>query len=155
MTNRRLAAACTAAIALISPLLHGCAAVLVAAQVIPGGIGMLSAANAEDVDPWRRYPSLVPAAEDLATVTVRIQRAECGDAQSQYWLASTLDDEVNTTPNYVEIYKWYRLAHIGGISLTSAELSALEAQMSEADIAKAQALAAEWRPATEGCAPGG
>ena len=140
-------------LALAFPLLHGCAAGIIAAQAIPTAIGAISIAGAEDRSPFRiQMPAPKPATDkDLAVLDANIRQAECGDAQSQYWLASALQNGFNTTPNSIEIYKWYRLAEIGEFAPASERLRSLDAKMSASEIAEARRRAQIWRAATEGC----
>jgi hypothetical protein len=138
------------------PLLHGCAGAVLAAQIFPTIIGVGSVAGSGDRSPFRID---IPAAEqrsneDLAELDMKIQQAECGNAQSQFWLASALQNEFNTAPNSIEIYKWYRLAEIGLFAPATEKLAALHNTMSEAELSQAMARAQAWQPATEGCSLG-
>jgi hypothetical protein len=146
-----------AAVALALPFLQACVAGMAAVQAIPAAVGVIAVANAEDRSPFRsQKPNLhPPAVDELAQLDAQIRRAECGDAEAQYLLASTLKDNAYTTPNAVEIYKWYRLAQMGEFAPATDELTALDATMSEPDIAKARMRAREWQPMTEGCPVGG
>jgi TPR repeat protein len=145
------------AIALTFPLLQGCAGAVVALQAIPVAIGGVAAANAEDRSPFRtQIQNPQPWTDrDLAMLDAHIRRAECGNAESQYWLGSALKNDFNATPDNVEIYKWYRLAEMKGFAPATEELTALDATMSESAIAEARARAREWQPTTEDCPVGG
>lgn len=146
--------AARAAVALCVLFLQGCAAGM-AVQAVPAVMGAAAMANADDVSPFRshvRAPQ--PDSDtDLAMLDAQIRRAECGDAESQYWLAHRLENTYNATPNTVEIYMWYRLAEIGGMEAATAELAALDARMSNRDVATARRRASDWRPAPESCPP--
>ena len=147
--------ACVLALSL--PLLHGCAGAMIAAQVFPTVVGGISMAGARDRSPFRiDIPSATPRTDkDLAELDAQIRQAECGDAKSQFWLASALQNDFNTTPNSIEIYKWYRLAEMRKFAPATAQLAALDATMSEADIAQARGRALAWQAMTESCAVGG
>ena len=114
-------------------------------------------ANADDRSPFRT-PTPNPQLRtdnELAMLDAHIRRAECGNAESQYWLGSALKNDFNATPDNVEIYKWYRLAEMREFTPATAELTVLDATMSESEIAEAQARASEWQPTTEDCPVGG
>jgi len=141
------------AVACVPWFLQGCTAGLAALQVVPSAIGMTAAANADDLDAWQRGRLSRPPTpdEDLATLDARIRRAACGDAESQYWLATSLNNSYNETPDKVEIYAWFRLARSGGYTAAAQPLAALETSMTESAIASAEARASAWRPTTEDC----
>ena len=138
-------------LALVLPLVQGCAAA--AAQVLPALLGRIAIGDVDDRDPFRitRGDTAPGANLSLADLDVMIQQAECGDAQSQYWVASAIQNNFNTTPNNVEIYKWYKLSDMGHYAPASTKLAALNATISEAEISQASSLARQWRPKTEGC----
>ena len=140
-------------LALVLPLLSGCLGATIAAQVAPTVLGLTSMANAEDRSPFaiQKVNSQLSGEDDLAKLDVQIRLAECGNPPSQYWLASALQNGFNTTPNSVEIYKWYLLAELGSYAPAGEELSALDATMSAPDIAEARARAGAWQASTEGC----
>lgn len=142
---------------LATPALQGCLGALAAVQAFPAVIGGVSVAGAADRDPFIEHAPVEPAGQrdGVAALDDRIRRAECGDAASQYWLAARLDNGFNAAPDYVEVYKWYRLAELGGFAAASARVAALDARRPAAEIAMARARAQAWRPATGGCpAPG-
>ena len=145
------------AFALTLPLLNGCTAAIIAAQVVPTVVGGIAIAGAQPRSPFRMgggatAPDTDP---DLSALNARIRQAECGDAPSQYWLASALQNGFNTTPNDIEIYKWYRLAELGKFVPASAQLAALAATMSTSEIAQARARAQVWQASNQGCAASG
>lgn len=141
------------AIALLVPVLQGCSAGVIALNAIPTTMNLVSVMGSDNRDPFEpRKPDLRPPADgELTRFGTQIERAECGDAAAQFWLASQLQNNFNAAPDRVEIYKWYQLARIGKHPAAGVELTALGATMSEPDVARAQSLASEWRPRTEGC----
>ncbi|MFT5171901.1 MAG: hypothetical protein ACI8W7_000065 [Gammaproteobacteria bacterium] len=147
---------CLRLLVLSLPLLQGCAGAVLAAQIFPTIIGVGSVAGSGDRSPFRID---IPAAEKradykLAELDKQLHQAACGDPQSQFWLASALQNNFNTEPNSIEIYKWYRLAEIGKFAPATARLAALNDTMSVSEIAQAAARAEVWRPLTEGCSVG-
>ena len=137
----------------VLPFLQGCTAAMIVSNAFPAIIGGGAVLGAEDRSPFRiPVDNLRPQNEvDLAVLDAKIQKAECGDAQSQYWLASVLQNNFNTTPNKVEIYKWYRLAESGRYDPATEKLRILAETMPEADITQAQQRAQAWQVNTEGC----
>ena len=137
----------------VLPFLNGCLPAMIVGQVAPVVFGGVAMANVDDRSPFKIHkPNAKPAIEtDLAKLDAQIRQAECGDPQSQFWVASALQNGFNSTPNSIEIYKWYRLAEIGNYSRASKELEALDATMSESEISAARDRVQAWRPATEGC----
>jgi hypothetical protein len=140
-------------IVFILPLLHGCAGAMIAAQAIPQVIGGISMANGEDRSPFQiKMPDAQPRTDtELAELDEQIRLAQCGDAKSQFWIASALRNSFNTQPNNIEIYKWFRLSEIGEYSPAGPEVAALGQSMSESEIAQAKQRVAGWTPMTEGC----
>lgn len=151
MTRHQSLSLCTAL--LVVPLLQGCLAAMAAVQAFPAVIGGMSAASASDRDPFiQQAPPDSSGSEDgVAAMGRKVRRAECGDPQSQYWLAARLDNGFNAAPNYVEVYKWYRLAEKGGFSAASKRVAALDATLPETQVMEARAMAEDWQPATESC----
>jgi hypothetical protein len=145
-----------AAIALVLPWLQGCAGAMVAAQVVPAAMGTVAMTNVAHRDPFVQYAPGAPSISDqqLTELDERVIRAECGDPESQFWLATTLKSNRYTAPDNIEIYKWYRLAEMGAFTPATEQLAALDAAMSGPDITQARTRASAWQPATEGC-PGG
>ena len=137
----------------LSGLLQGCAGAIVA-QAFPFAMGGLAMANVESSSPFTTYvPNARPRTqEELAALDRHIRQAECGDAPSQYWLAGALHNDFNTSPNTVEVYKWYRLAELGGYAPATQALGTLTDSMSDAEIADARARADRWQGTSEGCA---
>ncbi|MDX1430878.1 MAG: hypothetical protein R3286_00380 [Gammaproteobacteria bacterium] len=137
-------------------LLQGCAAG-VAAVAVPAAFGGAAIAGAEDRRPFGGGITYTGTgtADELAVLDAKIRRANCGDAESQYWLADTLDNGLNGTPNKIEIYKWYRLAEMGGIAPAAQKVTALDARMSRAEVTEAKARVSAWQPTTENCPPRG
>ena len=135
------------------PLLNGCLAAAIIGQVVPAAFGITSMVGAEDRSPFRiqKVNATLHSDEDMAELDLRIRQAECGDAPSQYWLASALQNGFNTTPNNVQIYKWYLLAESGSYMPAREELIALGATMSEPEIVEARTRAQAWQAETEGC----
>lgn len=148
-----MALARAGALTLALPLLQSCTAGLLAAGAVPAVIDLVAIGGAEEQSPWQGHnPSFRPMVdENLAALDARILQAECGDAESQFWLASALKNNLDTTPNYVETYKWFRLAQIGEFEPATEQLTTLDVTMSKSDITKARALSREWHPKTEGC----
>jgi TPR repeat protein len=138
---------------LVVPLLQGCLGAMAAVQAFPAIIGGVSVAGSGDRSPFIKHaPSgSADAEDDVAALGNKIRRAECGDPQSQYWLAARLDNGFNADPNYVEVYKWYRLAELGGFNAASERVAALDATLPETQVLEARALAGRWQPATENC----
>jgi hypothetical protein len=144
----------TLAILATAPFLTGCpAAAVMVVQAVPGVIGLGAVAGSENRSPFHhRMPdSYARPRDEMAQLDATIQRAECGDPESQFRLATTLRNGMNTAPNNIEIYKWYRLAQDGGYVAAGDELANLETTMSGTDVARARALASDWRPSAEGC----
>ena len=141
----------------LTSLLGGCTAGLIAAQAMPAAMGSVAMAASDDRSPFRSHDPylLAPGEDDIATVTARIRLAECGDARSQYWLASRLGNDFNKAPDRVQIYKWFLLSEMGEYAPAGARRAALEVSMSEDDVEQARVLAAAWQPATENCQVGG
>ena len=135
------------------PLLHGCAGAMIAAHALPTVFGGISIAGAEDRSPFRiKMPDSKRRTDnELATLDEQIRLAGCGDAKSQFWLASALKNDFNTSPNSIEIYKWFRLAEIGEYAPASAELVALDQTLSEVEIGEAKSRARAWKPTGQGC----
>ena len=137
------------------PLLNGCAPAILAVQAVPAVIGAASIANAENRDPFGpRIPTPPPSDEDednFTKLSRYLQRAECGDPEAQYWVAASLNDEFNASPNKAEIYKWYYLAKAGGVAPAILEIDALDSSLPRTDIVEGRRRAREWRPVTEGC----
>jgi hypothetical protein len=137
------------------PFLTGCpTAAVMAVQMIPTAIGVGAVAGSADRNPFHyRVPDNFARPEDqgMSQLDATIQQAECGDPESQFRLATTLRNGFNTSPNNVEIYKWYRLAHSAGYTPAGDELATLEASMSGPDVDRARQLASDWQPSTEGC----
>jgi len=159
----RLAGVIGAGLALVLslPLLQGCVAALAAAQAVPAAIGLGSIAGADDRNPFRhRMPSAhgassARAGNGFAELDRRLQLAECGDAASQYWVASAMDNSFNASPDRVEIYKWYKLAQLARHAEASVRVAALDATMAEHEILAARERVADWRPRTQGCPDAG
>lgn len=70
-----------------------------------------------------------PTDAEMAALDAHIPRAECGDAESQYWLAASLQNGFNAAPDEVEIYKWYRLAELGDSEPARERLASFDATM--------------------------
>ena len=138
---------------LMLPLLNGCLVAAIVGQVVPAAFGITSLVGAEDRSPFRiqKVNATLHTDEDMAELDLHIRQAGCGDAPSQFWLASALQNGFNTTPNNVEIYKWYLLAESGGYVPAREELTALGSTMSESEIAEAGVRAQAWQATTEGC----
>lgn len=141
------------AIALLAPVLQGCTAGVVALNAIPATMNVVSVMSADNRDPFEpRKPDLRPPADgEITRFGTRIERAECGDAAAQFWLASQLQNSFNAAPDQVEIYKWYQLARLRGHAEAGEKVAALDTTMREQEVARAQSLATEWRPRTQGC----
>ena len=141
---------------LILPFLQGCAGAVIAAQMFPAVIGVGSVAGSGDRSPFRiDIPDAAKRADkELVELDTRIHQAACGDPQSQFWLASALQNNFNEQPNHIEIYKWYRLAEAGKFAPASARLAAMNDLMSASEIAQAVARAEVWQPLSEGCSSG-
>lgn len=140
-------------VVMATPFLQGCLPAIAAAQVAPFAAAGLAVNGAEEHSPFQSYlPHTAPSPDDdLATIDARIRRAECGEAESQYWLAAHLNNNFNSTPDNVEIYMWYRLSEMGGYRPASDKLSALGDAMSVSQISQARARARAWHPAIEDC----
>ena len=140
-------------IVLVVPLLQGCPGALVAVQAIPAAMGGVAAAGSRDRSPFiEEVPQGSGGPEqDLAALGTKVRRAECGDPESQYWLAARLNNGFNAAPDYVEVYKWYRLAEMGGFSAASGRVAALDATLPETQLVEARSRAEQWQPATEDC----
>lgn len=119
------------------------------AQVAVGGVAM---ANIDDHMPFSRKVTydgrMSPSA--LEELDERLALADCGDAESQYWMASALYG-FNSSPDKVEIYKWYRLAELSGFDSAVDRRVAVQDAMSAEELAQARARTDAWAPRTEGC----
>jgi TPR repeat protein len=145
------------ALAASTMLLQGCLAGLIVAQAVPAAMGGVAMANTENRSPFVTRMPNQPARTDaeLAALDAQLLAAACGDANAQFWLGSALHNGFNTSPDPIEIYKWYRLAQHGGVGAATPELERLAAGMSEAQIAQAKLRVSQWRVREEGCAPRG
>lgn len=140
-------------IVLIVPFLHGCTGAMIAAHAIPQVIGGISMANAEDRSPFHiKMPDAQPRTDtELSELDEQIRLAQCGDAKSQFWIASALRNSFNTKPNNIEIYKWFRLSEMGEYAPAGLEVVALDQSMPAPEIAQAKQRVEDWTPTTEGC----
>ncbi len=133
------------------PFLQGCSAATIAMNAIPAIIGTGAIAGADDRSPFR-IPVGQPMSQseaDLAMFDEQIKKAECGDPESQYWLANQLQNNFNQSPNKIEIYKWYRLAESARYGPATEKLLALAATMSEPEITDARQRAQSWQAKTD------
>jgi hypothetical protein len=114
-------------------------------------------ANADNRDPFlTRAPYAPPRTDaDLAALDAHLLAAHCGDARSQFWLASALGNEFNAHPDRIEIHKWLRLAEHGGIAEATPQRESLDASLTPVQIAEAERRVREWRPRAEGCPASG
>ncbi len=134
------------AITLTSAALVGCPATA-ALNAVPMVVGATAISQADARSPFDSGMR----EDELVAFDRRLRRAECGEAASQYWLATSMQRSAfDASPNNVEIYKWYLLAQAGGIE-ASEEMMTLEVAMTEADIAEARARARAWQPRAEDC----
>jgi len=140
-------------VVLVAPLLQGCLPALAAVQAFPAVIGGVSVAGAHDRDPFiEQAPrGATDPQDDVAALGRKVRRAECGDPESQYWLAARLDNGCNAAPDDVQVYKWYRLAEKAGFSAAGKRVAALDATLPQSQVVEARALAEHWQPATENC----
>jgi hypothetical protein len=147
----RLAA--TSAIAAVAALATGCSGAVIATQVLPAALGGVALAGSESRDPFITYApdATVPRDPGLDELQARVQRAECGDAAAQYWLASAMRNNFNASPDKVAIYQWYRLADLGGYGPAGGELSLMAASMSAEEIAEGEKRAVGWQPVARDC----
>lgn len=138
---------------LMVPFLHGCAGAMIAAHAIPQVIGGISMANANDRSPFQiKMPDVQPRTDsELAKLDEQIRLAGCGEARSQFWLASALRNSFNTAPNNLEIYKWFRLSEMGEYAPAGPEVAALDQSMPASEIEQAKQRVEDWAPTTEGC----
>ncbi|MEG6508580.1 SEL1-like repeat protein [Methyloligella sp. 2.7D] len=72
--------------------------------------------------------------------------AQGGLGDSQFNLAVLLEHGLGTGKNLVGAYKWYALAASQGDAEATKRRNALKAQLSAADLAKAESQIATWRP---------
>jgi hypothetical protein len=137
--------------------LQGCLPGLLVVQAVPGVMGSVAMANADNRDPFvTRAPYAPPRTDaELAAIDAHLLAAHCGDARSQYWLASALGNEFNTSPDRIEIYKWLRLAEGGGIAAATPQRERLDASLTPLQIAEADRRVRQWRPRAEGCPASG
>ena len=70
--------------------------------------------------------------------------AEQGVAQAQHNLGVMYANGTGVPENNVRAYVWWSLAEVQGNESAASYLDIVEEQMTPAQIAKAQALAAEW-----------
>ena len=140
-------------LALALPLLSGCVGAAIAVQVVPAAMGTVAIAGADDRSPFRIQKPSGPRRtdEEMAALDAHLLRAECGNADSQFWLASALQNGFNANPNQVEVYKWYLLAEMGGSVEAREKLAALDAAMPAPERAQAAQAVRAWKPRTEGC----
>jgi hypothetical protein len=82
---------------------------------------------------------------DLATALKEFRPlAEQGVADAQFSLAPMYDNGEGVPTHYVKAHMWFSLAQAQDITPTADNLDIIKKQMTPAQIAKAQELAAEW-----------
>ncbi len=69
-----------------------------------------------------------------------------GYASAQLNLGVTYYAGQGVPKNYVLAYMWWSLASARGDKLAAKKLNIIEKRMTPADVSKAQAMAARWRP---------
>ena len=118
--------------------------------MVVGGVAMN---NLDDRQPFNSHVKYVGprTEEDLEELTKHLQQAECGNAQSQYWVATALRTGFNTSPDWVEIYKWYRLAEEQNYAPAAEATSALKVEMTADDLAAGEHRARQFTPRSENC----
>jgi len=141
------------AIALSAFALNGCVTPLMAVQAVPAVMTATSMATTAHQSPFVERAPSGPTSTDPQTVAsnAQLRRAQCGDAQAQFQVASALSNDGSSIPNRVEIYKWYRLAELGNYEPASNELDGLLVAMTPSKVAEGQARVRGWQPSTEGC----
>lgn len=72
--------------------------------------------------------------------------ARHGDPQACLWMGLILQGKQPVNDNYVEAYKFLYLANSKGNYSAMGQMQNLEQKMTNAEIAQAKKLAAEWRP---------
>ena len=106
----------------------------------PGGVKRPRDESATGWDTLSRCPRQ----PRIAALGATHLRAECGDAEAQFQLASALSDDSASIPNRVEIYKWYRLSELGDYEPASDRLDGLLVAMTPGEVAEGQDLVRGW-----------
>ena len=81
-----------------------------------------------------------------------VHAAESGAPEAQFRLGLMYSSGHQVAPNLVLAHKWFNLAAAAGYEAAREYRGAVAATMSEAEVATAQRLAREWRPAEVGTA---
>ena len=93
------------------------------------------------------------AGDTLGAFVAWEESANAGDAKSQAALGLLYEQGVGVPQNYLQAYVWYALAAARGEAAALAARNALAKQMTPEQIAGAQALAAQWKPAAAPASP--
>ena len=102
-----------------------------------------SAAAAELETGLRAYEQ-----RDYPTALNALTAAATSDADAQYLLGRLYAAGNGVVQDFIEAYKWYSLAAAGGQRLAPVVRDVLAERMTAEQIAAAQELAKNWRPAT-------
>ena len=99
---------------------------------------------------WEKHNNMhgegvVVPENDSQKVKVYREFAEQGDARSQYTLGVMYAKGTDLPVDNIKAYMWLLLAMMQGQETAAANLDIVRKRMTSAQIAKAQALAAEWR----------
>ncbi len=101
-------------------------------------------------DYWSEFEAAVEAyAEGAHGEALRRFRplAEGGDHRAQYWLGIMHFEGKGTPKDHVRAYLWLSLAAKGGNRAARISRDGIAKRMSAAEVAAAEKLTAEWRPA--------
>ena len=93
-----------------------------------------------------------PGPRIALTLAKRVSEADCGNASEQYDLG--LMFKIGTEPateHPVAAYKWLSLAASNGHAEAKHARNLLAAQLTDAQIAEAEQLVAEWKPNPAEC----
>lgn len=108
-----------------------------------------SAAAAELETGLRAYEQ-----RDYPTALNALTTAAASDADAQYLLGRMYAAGNGVVQDFIEAYKWYSLAAAGGQRLAPVVRDVLAERMTAEQIAAAQELAKNWRPASPPAADG-
>ncbi len=79
-------------------------------------------------------------------ITWYLKASVQGDAESQTNLGSMYGNGQGVPKNYVLAYMWWSLAAAQGNKTAAKNLEIVEKIMTPADVSRAQAMAAKWKP---------
>ncbi len=77
---------------------------------------------------------------------VIIERAQCGEPETQYQAGQILDRGLGLAPDAVGAYAWYAIAASRGFEPAATERDRLAAQLSTYELSEAGRIASTWPP---------